>query len=181
MSAPSPVALATAATAVDRLRDLPVALVGIGGHGCAGKTTLARALGGVAVGTDEFWDGERFDLERLGREVVEPLRAGLTARFASYDWSAGAPAGVREVPPSGIVIVEGVCALHRLFRAAYDLRIWVETPRETRLARAVARDGSGARETWETVWLPREEAYVARDRPVEAADLVVPGAGLPGA
>ena len=36
----------------------------------------------------------------------------------------------------------GVCALHTLLRDAYDLRIWLpDAPRETRLARAVARDG----------------------------------------
>ena len=34
-------------------------LVGIGGRGAAGKSTLARAVPGAQiVSTDEFWDGE---------------------------------------------------------------------------------------------------------------------------
>ena len=51
-------------------------------------------------------------------------------------------------------------------------RIWVEAPREVRRARGVARDGEQARETWENVWMPREEAYVAVDDPVSSAHLV---------
>jgi hypothetical protein len=39
----------------------------------------------------------------------------------------------------------------------------------------VARDGEQARETWENVWMPREEAYVAVDDPVSSAHLVVDG------
>lgn len=177
MTAPPAEALARVLPAVGRLQELPLALVGIGGHGCAGTSTLARALGATAiVATDEFWDGTGFDLARLAREVVEPLRAGRPATFASWDWQARADAGVRELAPAGIVVVEGVCALHRALRDAYHLRVWVDTPRSVRLARAVRREGAGARETWEGVWLPREERYVARDRPVAAADLVVPGA-----
>ena len=53
-----------------------IILVGIGGHGAAGKTTLARDVPGAQiVSTDEFWDGEAFDLDRLAREVVAPLVA----------------------------------------------------------------------------------------------------------
>ena len=153
-------------------------LVGIGGRGGAGKSTLAqRFVGAQVVGTDEFWDGEDFDLGRLEREVLRPLRRGETARFRSYDWAARRPRDVeRVVEPRGVVVVEGVCALHRRFRDAYDLRIWVAAPRDVRLARGVERDGEAARRTWEEVWMPREERYVAEDDPVSAAHLVVDGA-----
>jgi uridine kinase len=152
-------------------------LVGIGGHGCAGKTTLARTIpGGQVVGTDEFWDGETFVLERVRTEVLDPLKAGREARFASFDWTAQETrAAPHVVLPKGIVVIDGVCALHRMFRDDYDLRVWVDTPRAIRLSRAVARDGPGARRVWEEVWLPSEERYVARDDPLSAADLVVRG------
>lgn len=157
---------------------LGVVLVGIGGRGGAGKTTLARAVAAATViSTDEFWDGERFDLDRLRREAVEPLARGETARFASYDWHARRPRGKeRVVPPRGLVLVEGVCALHRTLRDAYALRVWVEATREVRLARGVARDGEAGRATWEEVWMPMEDSYVAADDPVAAADLLVDGA-----
>jgi uridine kinase len=149
-------------------------LVGIGGHGAAGKSTLARTVPGAQiVSTDEFWDGEGFDLDRLEREVVAPLARGDAATFASYDWTAGEPRGARTVDPTGVVIVEGVCALHRKLRDAYAVRIWVEASYDVRLARAVARDGEAARRTWVDVWMPSEDRYVERDDPISCADLVV--------
>ena len=149
-------------------------LVGIGGHGAAGKTTLARAVPGAQiVSTDEFWNGEAFDLDRLEREVVAPLVGGETATFASYDWAAGEARGSRTVDATGVVIVEGVCALHRKLRDAYAVRVWVEASYDVRLARAIARDGEAARNTWVDVWMPSEDRYVERDDPVSCADLVV--------
>lgn len=162
---------------IEALRNGPaLVLVGIGGHGGAGKTTLAQSVADAAiVSTDEFWDGNEFELTRLRREVLDPLARREPASFASFDWIAQRPRGSRTVAPEGIVIVEGVCALHRLFRDDYDLRIWVETPREVRLARGLARDGKGARKQWETVWMPGEDRYVAHDDPVSAADLIIDG------
>jgi uridine kinase len=150
--------------------------VGIGGHGGAGKTSLARSIPGAEiVSTDEFWNGTEFDLSRLRREVFDRLAVGEDARFASFDWVTQEPLGERTVRPAGIVVVEGVCALHRLFRDDYDLRVWVEAPRDVRLARGVARDGEAARATWEEIWMPMEDRYVERDNPVAAADLIVDG------
>jgi len=154
-------------------------LVGIGGRGGAGKSTLARRFQGAQlVGTDEFWNGSEFELSRLHAEVIKPLREGRTARYRGFNWDRREPhPDERVVEPRGVVVVEGVCALHRDFRDAYDLRIWVEAPYEVRLARGVARDGEEARDTWENMWMPREEAYIARDDPVSAAHLVVDGSG----
>jgi uridine kinase len=151
-------------------------LVGIGGHGAAGKTTLARMVPGAQiVSTDEFWDGEGFDLDRLEREVVAPLARGEAATFASFDWAARETRGSRRVEPTGVVIVEGVCALHRKLRDAYAVRVWVEASYDVRLARAIARDGDAARQTWVDVWMPSEDRYVERDDPVGCADLVISG------
>lgn len=153
-------------------------LVGIGGHGGAGKSTLANMVPGAqVVGTDEFWDGSGFEIERLALEVLEPLVRGETAYFASFDWDAGAPGASRTVTPDGIVIVEGVCALHRSLRDAYAVRIWVEAPYDVRLRRGVARDGEDARSTWVDVWMPSEERYVERDDPIPSAHLIVDGSG----
>jgi uridine kinase len=153
-----------------------IVLVGVGGHGGAGKTTLARMIPGAQiVSTDEFWDGEEFDIERLSREVVTPLSRGAAAHFASYDWAAGKQRGSRTIEPTGVVVVEGVCALHRSLRNAYAVRVWVEAPYDLRLERGVARDGEAARSTWVDVWMPSEDRYVERDDPVSSAHLIVDG------
>lgn len=158
--------------------DADVVLVGIGGHGGAGKTTLARMIPGAQiVSTDEFWDGEAFDIERLSNEVVTPLSLGAVAHFASYDWATREQRGLRTVEPAGVVVVEGVCALHRTLRSAYAVRVWVEAPYDVRLERGVARDGEAARTTWVDVWMPSEDRYVERDDPVSSAHVIVDGVG----
>jgi uridine kinase len=150
--------------------------VGIGGRGGAGKSTLAAQVPGAQiVSTDEFWDGDGFDLARLRTEVFDPLLQGSMARYASWDWAERRPGGERSIAPDGVVVVEGVCALHRMYRDDYDLRIWVEAPYEVRLARGLARDGEDARATWVDLWMPMEDRYVERDDPVACADVVVDG------
>lgn len=60
-------------------------LVGIGGHGAAGKTTLARSIPGAqVVGTDEFWDGAEFELSRLRADVLEPVLRGERAEYRAF-------------------------------------------------------------------------------------------------
>ena len=151
-------------------------LVGIGGHGAAGKTTLAKTVpGAVIVSTDEFWNGSGFALDRVKTEVLDPLRAGMVANFRSWNWAMKASNGTRHIEPGGVVIVEGVCALHEMLRDSYDLKVWVETPRALRLERAVQRDGESERDQWINVWMPNEDAYVDRDQPLRCVDLIVSG------
>lgn len=157
-------------------RDATLTLVGIGGHGGAGKSTLAGLIpAAVVVPTDAFWNGSSFEIARIRSEVIDPLVAGETARFTTWDWAAARPGATRAVEPDGLVVVEGVCALHRELRDAYAVRIWVDAPEDIRLERGVARDGEAARATWVEVWMPSEALYVARDRPLESAHVVVDG------
>jgi uridine kinase len=153
-----------------------VTLVGIGGHGAAGKSTLAALIPDAQiVSTDEFWSGSGFEIGRIARELVGPLSHGEVAQFSSYDWAAGKRRGTRSVEPTGVVVVEGVCALHRTLRDAYAVRIWVDAPYDVRLSRALERDGEAARSTWVEVWMPSEDRYVERDDPIACAHLVVDG------
>jgi uridine kinase len=151
-----------------------VVLVGIGGHGGAGKSTLARMIPGAqVVSTDEFWTGASFDIDRIAHEVLAPIARGEPAHFASYDWSSKQQRGSRMIEPAGIVVIEGVCALHKALRESYAVRVWVEAPYDLRLARGIARDGEAARSVWVDVWMPSEERYVERDDPVRCAHIVI--------
>lgn len=161
---------------IDEVRQTrPVVLVGIGGRGCSGKTTLARQVEGAQiVGTDEFWNGKSFDLARLLAEVIRPLGRREVARYRAFSWANQTlEREVRIVRPEGVIVIEGVCALHRMMRDRYDLRVWVDAPRDIRLARATARDGDESRRVWQEVWMPREEAYIQRDDPQADVDLTL--------
>ncbi len=173
------------ATALDLIHDASahraLTLVGIGGHGGSGKSTLAHAIAAShtdvqVVPTDSFWNGSQFDLPRLRTDVVDALLGGRTATYDSWDWHLQAAAGRVDVRPGGVVVIEGVCALHEMFRHDLAVRIWVDAPYELRLARGLARDGEASRSTWTEVWMPSEDAYVARDNPIPCAHLVVDGA-----
>lgn len=166
-----------AALAPDGLAARGFLLVGIGGRGGSGKSTLAGSIPGAqVVGTDEFWDGTEFELSRLRSEVLDPVLRGESAGYRAYSWQLRRELEeLRVVRPQGVVVVEGVCALHAMLRDVYDLRIWIDAPRQLRLARVIARDGEETRSSWETRWLPREDRYVEADDPISAAQLIVDG------
>lgn len=156
--------------------------VGVDGCGAAGKTSLAGTIAAavpdaVVVHVDDFsgprireWDWPRFDAQ-----VVRPLLAGRPARYQRWDWDADRGAEWHDVPPGRTVVVEGVSSTRREVAVPWDLTIWVDAPREVRLARARERDGAAMLARWLEDWMPSEEAYVARERPAERVDLVVSG------
>jgi uridine kinase len=153
-------------------------LVGIDGAGGAGKSTLAATLSKKIVSTDDFvtapW--EWYDVERLRRDVLEPLLGGEPARYQRMDWNAAELKDWCVVEPGGVVVVEGVAALDVRLRDAYDHRIWVETPREICFQRGLERDGEAARPLWEA-WAEKEREYWDDQRPRGAADEIVDGSG----
>lgn len=181
---------------------LPAVLVAIDGPGGAGKTTLAALLSSAldtssldvqVVHFDDFFlpssqrprgplsekpIGGDFDWLRLRDEVLTPLRRNQAARYRRYDWDRDALAEFTELSLGGVVIVEGIYSSRRELAPFYDLRVWVECPREVRLARGVQRDGERARAQWENDWMPSEDRYILEHRPRECADVVVSGAAV---
>ena len=174
-------------------------LVGVDGLGGAGKTVFSAAMAGslrsaglpaVVVHFDDFFlpsadrsigtpdtkpIGGDFDWGRLRDDVLLPLRGNQIARYRRYDWAQDALAETHEIPPGGIVIVEGVYCTRRELADLYDVRVWVECPRDICLARGISRDGEGARSRWELDWRPSEERYVREHVPTQAAHFVVRG------
>jgi uridine kinase len=168
-------------------------LVCIEGLGGAGKSTLARALATSSdditlVHGDDFYGPEErdwrswtprqgyqryFDHQRVELELLRPLRAGKSATFRRYDWSARALGGWTTVEPRGIVLVEGVYLLRRQLRSYWDFSIYVHTPGEIRQARLYARGENDA--GWIERWTAAEDYYEQLERPAQAADLIVNG------
>jgi uridine kinase len=167
-------------------------LVAVDGAGGAGKTVFAEALRESdpsvrVVHIDDFYKpssertsrgaevGGDFDWRRLRRQVLEPLRSGRSARYERYDWPSDRLAESQTLEPEGIVVVEGAFVLRPELSSFYDFSIWVDSPRDVRLARGVARDGEEMRKRWVAEWMPEEDRYVDLHAPMDGADLVVDG------
>jgi hypothetical protein len=54
------------------------------------------------------------------------------------------------------------------------MAIWLETPRDQRLARGISRDGEPLRPQWDR-WMAEEDAFFERDGTRDRADLIVDG------
>ena len=168
-------------------------LVGIDGCGGAGKSTLARALAGLVpaatvVELDDFYrpSGERasrgdgevggdFDWRRARNQVLVPLAGDRPARYQRYDWGEDRLAEWHEIQPGGVVILEGNYATRSDLCGFYDFTIWVEAPRDVRLARGLERGGENTLSRWLEDWMPEEDRYIAAEDPAGRVDLVVDG------
>jgi uridine kinase len=157
------------------------ALVAVDGFGGAGKSHFAARLAATdprlsVVHTDDFasWD-EGLDWERLRHQVIDPILADQPARYQRYDWDEQRLAEWHEIPPGGVMVVEGVSCSRLSLADAYDLAVWVHAPRELCLARGLERDGQAALGLWQK-WMADEDDYVDREGPERRAAVVVDGA-----
>jgi uridine kinase len=154
-------------------------IVAVDGLGGAGKSTLARRLAAglraPVVQTDDFasWDDPVDWWPAVVELALEPLAAGRPATYTPTSWRGEERAPV-VVEPAPFVVLEGVTASREAFRPYLAYSIWVEAPRELRLARGLERDGDEARVQWER-WMAAEDAYVERERPAEHVDRLVRG------
>jgi uridine kinase len=185
--------LAVAAGALARWRGAgrAVTIVALDGHGASGKTTIAQQLcavtGASLVHTDDFFStdaasrersGNRtlasyYDVSRLRREALEPLKAGREAVFHPYDWEAGALSHRQvRVAPTDLVVLEGVYSAARLLADLVDKAIYVKTPEPERLGRL---QGRVAPDEWDSEWLRAEQEYFSAERTGESFDLVIRG------
>lgn len=159
----------------------PVRLVGIDGCGGAGKTTFATRLSEAAnnapvVHTDDFasHDVPMQWWPRLLEQVVEPLLAGRSATYVAYDWVNRTDGPRITIEPAPIVIIEGVGACRSAWRDRLATSIWIETPRDERLRRGLARDGAELEDFWRE-WRIGEDEYVDSEHPQDHIDVLVDG------
>jgi uridine kinase len=179
---------------IDRLSALPLALVAIDGHSAAGKSSLARAAQTarpdcVVVHTDDFYRPldpryrasldaaggyeEYYDWQRLRSDVLHPLRAGLPARFQTYDWLENRLDRWTEIAPVGLIIVEGCYSARPELRSCYDASVYVDASSAARARRQKHRNDADL--AWLDRWDAAERHYLERYFPPESADLIVRG------
>ncbi len=157
-------------------------LVCVDGPAGSGKTTLAEAIVGLAgpstrlVHMDDLyagWSGLAEVDAQLG-DLLLPLADGRPGSFRRYDWLAGEFAEVVDVPPSPLLVVEGVGSGAARLAGLVTVLVWVEAPHDLRMQRGVERDGDAFAPHWEQ-WARDEAALFARERTCERADIVVDG------
>jgi uridine kinase len=157
-------------------------LVAVDGHGGSGKSTFAERLAAQGenarvIHTDDFANlgvTAGLDVERLRRQVIQPLSRDESGRYQRFDWPSQRLSEWYDIPPGDVVIVEGVSSQRREFGDVWDLSIWVEATRNTCLRRGLDRDGRGSLPLWEA-WLADEDRYIDREDPKGKADLIVDG------
>lgn len=156
-----------------------VRVIAIDGPSGSGKTTLANAVS-VALGCptaqmDQIfpgWDGLAEAVALVTEQVLEPLARGEQAAYRTWDWERDRWNGTITVPRSEFLVLEG-CGSSVGSAAAYAaVRVWVDAPRDVRMARGIARDGETFRPHWER-WAAQEDALYAADGTRARADLIV--------
>lgn len=174
----------------DRLDRPPV--VGISGHGGAGKSTLATRLAAdlgldpdQVVGTDSFYATtcgpgagmwEQHDWPAI-EAVVRSAHHGAERLRYDYRWWGG-ETGTEDQPMPSVLLVEGIRLLGGRTRGWFDLTVWIDLDPDAAGVRAVARnteqgDDDAELDLWRTKWVPEGRAYAAEQRPLDLADVVL--------
>ncbi|CAN5775394.1 uridine kinase [soil metagenome] len=138
-------------------------IVGIAGGSGSGKTTIAEALTGAVPGVEliqhDAYYRHRPDLDLSERAKVnydhpdsletellirhlDRLSSGRAVERPTYDFAAHLRAyEVVRVEPSQVVLVEGILVLADAeLRSRFELKIYVDTDADLRLARRLRRD-----------------------------------------
>jgi len=162
--------------------------IAIDGRAGSGKTTLADYIAKLLPnythlnGDDYFEPSDSqlvwgaFNDKRFIQDVIEPLQSSNSFTYSPYDWSAETPITSRNIIITNGLVLERCYSFK--FNLLWDLKIWGEVPRELCLKRGVARERlpkNTVLETWQKVWQPAEDKYIAKFRPKIMADIVIDG------
>ncbi|KAG2709582.1 hypothetical protein I3760_05G246400 [Carya illinoinensis] len=139
-------------------KGLPV-IVGIGGPSGSGKTSLAHKMANIVgcevVSLESYYKSEQvkdfkyddfssLDLSLLSKNIGD-IRNGRRTKVPTFDLETGARSGFKELEVSedcGVIIFEGVYALHPDIRKSLDLWIAVVGGVHSHLISRVQRDKS---------------------------------------
>jgi len=179
-------------------------LIGVSGGSASGKTSLCRAihdcLGPIdssIISTDSFYkDLTPEELENVSdynfdhpnafdfSEVFSAIQGLVKSQSVSipvYDYVGYRRTGeTQTINPTKVIIVEGIMALYdKDIRSMYDLKIFVQTDDDERLARRIERDtGTRGRDVYSSISWYRKFVKPAFDdfiAPVmKYADIIIP-------
>lgn len=153
-------------------------LICIDGPAGSGKTTLAAAIACLTETTVvhmddlyEGWDG----LPRIDAQLATlllPLAAGSPGRYRRWDWHTSAFAETVSVPPSELLVLEGVGSGSAAYAPLRTVLVFVDAPHQVRMHRGIDRDGDAFAPHWEA-WGRDEVTLFGRERTRGQADVLV--------
>lgn len=151
-------------------------VLAIDGPSGSGKSDLATAisekLSAPILHLDALHAGWR-GLEAAPPMVERVLAAHSlddVAEVTVWDWDDDRPGSRIQVPPTPLLIVEGVGAGAARIRPYLSCLVWMEAPALVRRRRALARDGATYLPWWD-IWAAQELIHFGRERTRAAADL----------
>ena len=174
------------------------AVIAIGGHGGAGKSTLAlRLAADLGISTSQVVPTDRLyaavDTRRAGLfeiqdwpatfDLLRRVRTGREARLRYARRGYDGQEGVVDERMPAAVIIEGIRILRPETLPLIDLAVWIDLDPRLAGERAKARNrdqGDDAAEIvlWDTKWIPEGVEYERLVRPQQLAHLVLRPAGL---
>lgn len=162
----------------------------IDGMAAAGKTTTAEYLStrwnAPVVHMDDFFlppelrtkerlaqPGGNVHYERFMREVLPAMKAGAPFSHRVFDCSVMDFAGTKDIPAAPIVIVEGAYAMHPVFDKYWDVSAFFTVEPATQRQRIIARGGEEVWNTFQSRWIPMENAYHSAFDTLRRADILI--------
>ena len=118
------------------------------------------------------WNGLEQAVADLYDQVLAPLARGERAVYRRWDWDQDRYAERRELPPTNLLLVEGVGSGAGSGAELESVLIWIEADRNVRFRRGMQRDGDSYLPHWQG-WAALEEALFTGDGTRARADLIL--------
>lgn len=168
-------------------------VISIAGGSCSGKTTLHNILRKEYNITsfpldayykkkedrtsDNFDHPDALDLG-LARTQLYILKQGKTIDMPVYSFTEHDRIGSEKVKPSGIIVMEGIFALHDMFNSISDYKVFVESSIDNMKKRRIERDQKERGRSYESIEnqlneqvIPMHKKYVQPQ--MQKADIVI--------
>lgn len=167
------------------------------GGSCSGKSVFARMFTHAFIlemdhfyvgrdqmkpqpdGSFDFDAPESVDIADVARAVTE-LKTGKSVTIPVYDMVTSDRTGTQTIqlaPDDKFIVIPGIFAFHSPLRDLGNLKIYIDTPREIRVARRMIRDVAKGRNDIDTLsWsITVEKNHQKHIEPMKKfADLVIP-------